>query len=241
MAHRILNLKEAAEYLHVTKARLEQLVKLKEIPHYIHSGNPVFRKSEIGEWASQRILSMPDDKLTKYQDDADADLKKKDPDSVESLSYLLHPNFCIAELPGKTRTSILHELVSAADKTGYVYNKSELFTTLNERENLASTGMPGGFAIPHPRFHDDWMFDQSFVIVAKAQQPVFWGAKDDGKTEIFFLICSKSDMHHLQVLARICVLCSKYNLVEKLRECETEEEMYQVIMEADKQYGAPKK
>lgn len=241
MTHRILNMKEAAEYLHVSKARLEQLVKFKEVPHHVHGGNVVFSRSEIGEWASQRILNFSGDQLAKYQADADQELFRKDPESVESLSFLIKPEYCVTELPGKTRSSILHELVTAADKTGLIYSKSELYQTLEQRENLASTGMAGGFAIPHPRYQDEWMFERSFVIAAKAQQPVYWGAKDDGKTEVFFLICSCSDLHHLQVLARICVLCTKYNLVEELRDCQTEQEMCETILRVDKKLSAEKK
>ena len=66
MPHRTLSLKEAAEYLHLPVADVEQLVRQDEIPFEKNGQRVVFRKIDLDAWASRRILGLSDNKLTDY-------------------------------------------------------------------------------------------------------------------------------------------------------------------------------
>ena len=66
MPFRLLNLDGVANYLHLTPADIEQRVKNREIPFEKRGDRVVFRKGEIDEWASQRILGLPGQRLADY-------------------------------------------------------------------------------------------------------------------------------------------------------------------------------
>ena len=66
MPHRTFTTEEVARYLHLTPADVERLLKDGAIPHEVRGHRPVFRKSDIDAWASQRILGMQDRPLAEY-------------------------------------------------------------------------------------------------------------------------------------------------------------------------------
>jgi mannitol/fructose-specific phosphotransferase system IIA component (Ntr-type) len=108
-------------------------------------------------------------------------------------------------------------LVDLADKTRQVTDRGALLESLEAREALGSTAVPGGLSLPHPRFHDPYLFATSFLVVGRPIQEIYFGAPDGGPTDLFFLICCQDDRLHLLVLARLCLLAQKTDLLEHLR------------------------
>jgi mannitol/fructose-specific phosphotransferase system IIA component (Ntr-type) len=76
--------------------------------------------------------------------------------------------------------------------------------------------MPGGFAIPHPRQHDSYLFESSFIVVGRSLQPINFGSPDGRPTKLFFLVCCQDDRLHLHTLARLCFLIQKTNLLVQI-------------------------
>jgi PTS system nitrogen regulatory IIA component len=124
-------------------------------------------------------------------------------------------------------------MVALAETTGLLYDPRDLVDELERREQLCSTGIEGGAALLHPRFHDPYMVDDSFICAGVCAQPIPFGAPDGGKTDVFFLVCCQDDRTHLHVLARICVLCHSTELLRELRGAESEGEMYDAVVRAE--------
>src|SRR5258708_2659403 len=66
MPYRFLNPDEAAQYLNLRQADLERLIKDREIPFETRGHRTVFRRQDLDEWASQRILSANPKRLAAY-------------------------------------------------------------------------------------------------------------------------------------------------------------------------------
>jgi len=212
MEHQFLNEDEVAGYLNLSVEDIRKRVKYREIPFQTRGRRVVFDKGEVDLWASQRIMNLPEQKLAAYHQQ-----------STQGTSAFLHqqtilpqmmePAFVAPAMTGKTKASVLRELVALADQTGRLNNPVALLESLAAREELCPTGMPGGLAIPHPRCHDDYLFESSFVVVGRSLQPINFGAPDGQPTKLFFLVCCQDDRLHLHTLARLCFMVQKTNLL----------------------------
>jgi len=232
MPFREMSLDEVAEYLHLRPEDIQTLVKRNEIPCEKRGGRVVFRRHEVDAWASQRILGLGSKPLKEYHDRTTAATRKLLPGEA-LMSCLVKPEYVFPSLKGKTRASILRELASLADKTELVSDAHELLQSLEEREALCPTGLPGGLAVPHPRHHLPYLFQESFLLVARSAQDIPFGAPDGEPTRIFFLLACQDERLHLHTLARICLMAQKTQLVARLLDAPDAESMYQQLMECE--------
>lgn len=234
MPFREMNLNEVAEYLHLQPQDVEALVKRGEMPHEKRGGRLVFRRQDIDAWASQRILGLSAKPLKEYHARTTAATRKLVP-GEELMPWLVKPSYIHPALKGKTRASILRELTRLADATGLVNDPQELHQSLEEREALCPTGLPGGLAVPHPRHHLPYLFQDSFLLVARSVQDIPFGAPDGEPTRVFFLLALQNERLHLHTLARLCLMAQKTQLVARLMEAPDAEAMYQELLASERE------
>ena len=217
MPHRTFSLNEAAEYMHLSPADVAQLVREKEIPFEQKGPRIVFRKIDMDVWASRRILGFNDKKLADYHKTTSAKTGNA-ADSRTIVSDLTKLSAIKTDLTSRTKPSLLRDMVALAEKSALVLDPKGLLQSLEQREHLCSTAMADGFALLHPRHHDPYMFEDSFIAFGRTVQPIPFGAPDGNETDIFFMICSQSDRLHLHVLARLCLMCRQKNFLLRLRQ-----------------------
>ncbi len=233
MPHVTMNITETARYLHLAAADLERLMRQAEIPFAMAGGRTVFKKNELDAWASRRILGFTGRQLESYHGHSQRG-------TLAEAGYrplvgaLLASDWIEADLRAKTRASVLREMVRLADRTGLLIFPEDLLASLEAREALCSTALPGGLALLHPRHHDEHMFEKSFMVLARTAQPVPFHAPDGQRTDIFFLLCCGDDRLHLHLLSRLCMLCLQTALVEQLRQAPDAEAMAAALTEAER-------
>lgn len=229
-----MNVKEVATYLHVAPARIEELMKQRDIPFQKQGERFAFRQAEIDAWASQRILKFSAPNLADYHSQSSAKVKEFATDAA-MMPQLLTLDRLNCGLAAKTRSSTIRAMVAMAVATDLVSDGTELLTLIEERESLCSTALPGGWAILHPRHHDPYMFSESFLVVGRTIQPIHFGAQDGLPTDVFFLLCCQDDRLHLHTIARLCTLCMETKILENLRLSHSEQEMMGVILESEQE------
>jgi PTS system nitrogen regulatory IIA component len=234
MSHQVLNLEEVAEYLHLTPEDVAQRVKDNEIPHEMRGHRVVFSKDEIDQWASQRVLRLPSQRLTAYHRKSTLDTREIFPHQT-LLPEMILPGFISPAMPAKTKSSVLHELVNLAETTGRLNNPVDLVASLEAREALCSTGMPGGFALPHPRVPDPYLFEASFIALGRTVQEIHFGAPDGKPTKLFFLICCQDERLHLHTLARICLMAQKTGILDQLCNSADSGSMHAALLAAEEE------
>lgn len=232
MPHRIMSVKEVAAYLHLPVADVEQLVRQREIPGQKQGDRTIFRRAEIDAWASQRILKFTSPKLAHYHSTTSAKIKEFSMDAA-MMPQLVTPDRINIALTVKTRASTIRAMVALAGSTDLVSDEDELLTLIEEREQLCSTALPGGWAVLHPRHHDPYMFSESFMVVGRTLQPIHFGAQDGQPTNLFFLLCCQDDRLHLHTLARLCTLCMETELLMDLRAAHSNRDMLKAIITAE--------
>jgi mannitol/fructose-specific phosphotransferase system IIA component (Ntr-type) len=234
MSYQVLSLDAVAKYLHLTPDDVAHRVKYNEIPHEKRGQRVVFCKDEIDLWASQRLLSLPGQRLTEYHRKSTRGTSEILP-SQALLPEMIEAGFIDPAMGAKTKASVLRGLVVLAEKTGRLNNAHDLLATLETREEQCSTGMPGGFALPHPRVPDPYLFEASFIVLGRTLQEIHFGAPDGKPTTLFFLVACQDDRLHLHTLARICLMARKTEVLDQLRQAPDAECMRTALLAAEVQ------
>jgi PTS system nitrogen regulatory IIA component len=240
MPYQLLNLEEVARYLHLTSADVERRVKKREIPFEKRGARVVFRKRDIDAWASQRILGLPERRLVEYH-------RKTTRGTREFLRHeailpeMLGRGAVNSAMTSKTKGSVLRDLVALAEKTGQLTDSKALLESLETREELCPTALPGGLAIPHPRFHQPYLFESSFIVVGRPIQEIHFGSPDGKPADLFFLLCCQDDRIHLHTLSRICLMALKTQMLSQLRAAPDAAAMRDCIIAAEQEVLADRK
>ncbi len=234
MSHRVLNLTEVASYLHLQEADVSLLVKRREIPHNQAGGQLKFRKAEIDRWASRRLLDMNAKDLHAFHKESTA--KAHDLSAGHALvPELMRPELIRADLDVRTRAKLIRSIVDVAVSSHMVWDEDGLLEGVQSREEERSTALPCGVALLHPSQHEPYMFEDSFVVLARSASPLPFGCEDGGLTQLFFLVCSQEDRIHLHLLARLSMMCRNTDLVEELLEAYGEQEMFEALLRAEEE------
>lgn len=232
MPYRTFGLEEVARYLHLNREDVSRLVKNQDIPFERLGGRLIFRKVEIDGWASSRILGMHGRRLDEYH-------VKSSRDALPIVAHeallpdRLRPEFIEPALPAKTKASVLREICALAEKTGRVCDPTRLLESLEAREALCSTGLPGGLALLHTRNPEPYLFESPFLVLGRTVQQIPFGAPDGRPTDLFFLIACPDERLHLHVLARLCLMVQRTDVLAQLREAADAQAMFQTLVAAE--------
>lgn len=240
MPFRTLDLDEVAEYLHLSRSDVEEYVKTRTIPYQNRGGRIVFIRGEIDAWASQRILGMGDKRLEVYHQKSTRGSRAiLENDAL--MPELLKPGYISPAMGSRTRRSIIHDMVGLAEKTGRVQDPAGFLSNVEAREDMCSTALPGGMALLHSRQHEEYQFDGSFVLLGRTTQGLPFGAPDGHPTWYFFLLCCQDEHLHLHTLARLCMMAHKTDMIPRLFDAASADEMYEVVVASEEAALAGKK
>ncbi|MBR3086512.1 MAG: PTS sugar transporter subunit IIA [Kiritimatiellae bacterium] len=212
MACERLDIEQAANYLAIDRGSLMKRVREGGIPFAGGDDDPVFSKDDLDAWASAQIMEMDGRRLERFERGADGADAEAFP-----LYSLVSPERVFLDVEARTKASILSELVSRAESLGLLYDPRDLLESLRAREALCSTALTGGAAIPHPRHHDPYLAQESFLIVARPSSPIHFGAPDGKPSDLFFLLVCQDDRRHLRALARLCSILADPRRMATLR------------------------
>jgi len=144
---------------------------------------------------------------------------------------LTRPELIFSDLPVTDRRGVLLALAERVAATGLVKDAGALYRALAEREQLGSTGVGGGVAIPHCKVKG---LEQGILAVGIARPPVDFGAADGQPVSLFFLVLSPdhSPAEHLQMLSRISRWVRANGNVDALLRLGDSEAIYDFLKES---------
>ena len=207
--------------------RVERMAQRGEIPCQKVGGQYRFNRAQITEWLQQQMGGMSHDHLAGV--DAGMTEQRQTQQDEAIIAPLLRADAVTTHLGSRTKDSTLRELVSLASRTGLVVDEKELLEAVLHREELCSTAMECGIAIPHPRRPLPEAISGPILVVAKTPQGIAFGAPDGRMTTLLFLTASQDDRHHLHVLARLCRMLHEERFVARMEEAETPAEMIELL------------
>jgi len=157
----------------------------------------------------------------------------KDAGSVV-LSELISAATIKLDLTSATRDAVLDELVGLIPGiAGQPQMRQTLLRALQEREQLHSTGIGDGIALPHARNALVGLVDRAIIVFGRHPQGIPYAAIDGVPARLFFLLIAPTVTQHLAILARISRLLRDPRLRKNLLAADGSETVLALIREAE--------
>ena len=118
------------------------------------------------------------------------------------LKDFLDEELIIPELSATTKAEVLRELLEPLARKHPGIDAETAYRVLMEREQLGSTGIGEGVAIPHGKMTD---LEEIILVVGRSTKGVDFAALDFKACTIFFLVLAPEHVAglHLRILAHV--------------------------------------
>ncbi|MEX6631976.1 PTS sugar transporter subunit IIA [Hyphococcus lacteus] len=152
------------------------------------------------------------------------------------LEDLLSPEGVVHNLRAKCKRDALQAL---ADQASVIINRpaSDIMATLLEREQLGSTGVGDGVAIPHGKMDD---LKKIVGVLARVETPVTFDSVDDQPVDLVFMLLAPANATaaHLKALAKVSRLLRDPEARDALRGAESAEALFAIATSDRKHHAA---
>lgn len=138
----------------------------------------------------------------------------------------------IEDISGGSKEKILEELLKPIVSKNRDLKLNKLVEILLEREELGSTAIGDGVAIPHGKVKD---LQEIMISFGRSIKGVGFDAVDGNPVHLFFtLLAPESSMGlHLKALAKISRLLKNPHFRKSLMEAKGRDEIYEIISKED--------
>ncbi|SFK20043.1 PTS sugar transporter subunit IIA [Methylocapsa palsarum] len=139
----------------------------------------------------------------------------------------LEPSQIIAASQATNKDQLLRDLAARAAAT-LKLDARDIYLAIKAREALGSTGLGGGFALPHARIEG---LQHMFGLFARIARPVPYDAIDDVPVDLVFLLLIPAEAggEHLAALAAISRQLRERGCAGRLREAANADELCGIL------------
>jgi len=208
----ILTLEEVAKYLRVSERTVYDCAQKGEIPAGKIRTAWRFKKSEIDKWVNDRLTSTG----------LNPQIHRINAQSILSSHRILFMN----------HTNKRDALLALADNLAaapQVKNRQELSAEILKREELMSTAIGCGIAIPHIRLSS--VTDLVVSVGISRADIIDFHPLDDEPVRLVFMIAAAHNQHayYLQTLSWFSTRLKNKELRDNLLQAKTEQQVYDLL------------
>ncbi len=144
------------------------------------------------------------------------------------LAEYLSPEQIVVGLESRSKSEVLAELIKPLIHKYDFLHEQEVYQVLLSRENLGTTGIGDGVAIPHGKLGS---LENILLTAGLSRQGVDFAALDHRPVHIFFLVLApeKSAGKHLKFLAFISRLLQDPEFKHSFLNAKSRDELWQLI------------
>ncbi len=137
-------------------------------------------------------------------------------------------------LKSNNKPDVIDELVGLMNDSGNLNNKEEYKKAILAREELSTTGIGEGIAIPHAKTK---AVSKASLATGVSKDGIDYEAFDGSLAHLFFMIAAPDGANdtHLQVLARLSTILMDEEFREKLINSSSKDEFIELINEKEKE------
>ena len=154
------------------------------------------------------------------------------------LSDIIPDGGICEDLQTTEKADVIEEMVHALVRAGRVPEdiSKKVIKALMDREELGSTGIGSGVAVPHAK-HD--AIPDLVCALGRSRKGINFDALDGEPVQVVFLLLSSKTASgsHLEALAFISRLVRDEKFVRFLREAKNAQEIRELLNEADEKLG----
>ncbi len=214
MGDDILTIEEVAKYLRVSERTVYDWAQKGEIPSGKIGTVWRFKKNEIEKWVNDRLSSGSKNTSLSNQ------VQIKNVLSPDRIVFLNH----------STKHDALTALANSIGTAPQVKNSEELTTEILKREDLMSTAIGRGIAIPHVRLSS--VTDLVMAVGISKVDIIDFQTIDDEPVKLLFMIAAAYNQHayYLQTLSFFSSKLKNRELRDALLNAETTQDAYSLLV-----------
>ncbi len=217
-----LELQEVADLLNVPQNLLLNWAIEGKVPTYRMKESYRFNRQEIEAWVmSQQKLIQQEEAESKAETSKRSGLQRF------NLFRALNNGDVFSDIDARTKEGVIGQTMKRIAPL-LSLDPDVLTEIFMDREQLASTAVGAGFAIPHAR---DFLLHghRDVVVVVYLPQPIDYEALDAQPVHTLFFLLASDDKKHLGLLSKIAHLASTPVMLELLRQKPGKSELLEVV------------
>jgi nitrogen PTS system EIIA component len=225
MENETMDLKQLASYLQRDEREVSKMASRGYLPGQKVGGQWRFASAEINYWIETQLPTYSEAELEAVE----AGTSPGQMGNAPLVTALLSEGTVAMPLAAGTKASVLKELVTLAEQSWQIYDPEALLAAVKAREELGSTALASGVAIPHPRRPSPTMLGDPVIAYGRTLASIPFGAPHGALSDIFFIVCCREQRTHLKVLARISRMMLQPGTLDALRAAETAAETLGIL------------
>lgn len=144
---------------------------------------------------------------------------------MSPVSNILTPGRTLCRAPIVSKKRLFETIARLISEDQPTLPYDDVFNHLIEREQLGSTGLGEGIAIPHCRLSK---CSDPLGALVTLQEPIDFDAPDDVPVDLLFvlLVPAEANQQHLDILANIARLFSQPSYCQQLRAAQDNQALF---------------
>ncbi len=201
-----LSVKELSKLLNVTERTIYRWIKKRTVPYYRIHDQYRFNRLEILDWATVQKIDISQEILL-----------EADENSIKTLSLIetIKRGGIHYRVEGNDKRSLLRSVIGLLNLPDDI-KKESLLEAMLVREELGSTGLGNGIAIPHTRYPVITHIPYAIVSISFLEKPIDYGAIDGQPVSCLFTLISPTVRSHLKILSRIAFVLKNINVKDAI-------------------------
>ncbi len=214
-----LSLSDISKLLGLPEVTIQRWEHQGKIPYKVINKQIVFKRKEIIEWANAHDLHVIEE-------------KQKVKSNLFSISDIIKNSGIYYNITGNDVYSVFE---NALAQLTYIKSskKGKVLDELINREEMASTGIGNGIAIPHTRSRLDLGLKQPFIPVFFTENSIQYNAPDKQPVNVLFMIFSNSVKEHLKILSGLSYILRQSEVVKNLEGRNINNDLVELIKRAE--------
>jgi len=219
-----LAIKEVAKLFDVSEKTIYRWIKQESIPVYRINDQYRFNQAELLEWASTHRIMV----------NAELFSEPEEEDPLPTLANSLDTGGIFYQVEGETRDAVLAHVVRRLRLPDGA-DRDFLYRILVAREDMESTGITEGIAIPHARNPILQYVSKPTVTLCFLEKPVDFKALDGKLVHTLFTLVTPTVKSHLHLLSRLAYALRNQNFQDVIKRRGLSEDILQAAQEAENQ------
>lgn len=152
-----------------------------------------------------------------------------------NIYSLLSEETVLPQLKVQDKDELLNKLIDSLSEEMNREQLESVREAVFERENIMSTGVGKGLAIPHGKAKG---IEDSYASFAILSEPVDYESIDDKPVQLVFLLAGPESKNsiHIKLLSRISRLMNSSSFRNQLMDCDTSEEILHTFRQEEERY-----
>lgn len=213
----IMTVQEVAELLRVSERTVYDWATTGQVPCGKFGTSWRFKRSDVKEWIDSRLSTN----------------KPTDPAAIISFRDILDPAH-VVKFDTNSKREALQQLLNVVCTDRHVENEAEVEKGIFHREELMSTGIGLGMAVPHVRLKS--IKKPLMAVGISASDITDYDSIDDKPVRLLFMILAGQNQHvqHVRIMARISRFVKERSVRDSLLNAPNAQSAYDLLIQNTK-------